>query len=319
MNDTCKFETTCKFSHGYSVKIKDLLPYQEPRFTGIKIGMSCLAKHSDELWHLATIESIDTQKMCIQFRKFNLTTALDWENIFVLDDYYSDSDDNTETDSDNYELPAEEIEILPTTSFGQNLGGWEKHTKGIGSKLMAKMGYITGTGLGKNSEGRIEPVEAFPVPEGHVGLDGVLEIRNKQKSKANKPKKKSKKKNSSVIEEKVDDTDVFDFINTKLSSNKQPEIKLQKNNQKPQTIPLAKHDKGLNIQMLETHNQIQNIEKTIAKYKEGLIRNKNGDKATLSSIQSKLNEAESTLAKLRRSESAIHKEKSSQKRKSNVF
>ena len=84
---------------------------------------------------------------------------------------------------------------------------------------MAKMGYITGTGLGKNSEGRIEPVEAFPVPEGHVGLDGVLEIRNKQKSKANKPKKKSKKKNSSVIEEKVDDTDVFDFINTKLSSN----------------------------------------------------------------------------------------------------
>lgn len=48
--------------------------------------MSCLARHSDELWHLATIESIDNEKMCIQFKKFNLTTALDWENIFVLDD-----------------------------------------------------------------------------------------------------------------------------------------------------------------------------------------------------------------------------------------
>lgn len=102
----------------------------------------------------------------------------------------------------------------------KELGGWEKHTKGIGSKLMAKMGYITGTGLGKNSEGRIEPVEAFPVPEGHVGLDGVLEIRNKQEAKANKPKRSRKKKMK--VEEKVDETDVFDFINNKLSMSNRP-------------------------------------------------------------------------------------------------
>ena len=31
---------------------------------------------------------------------------------------------------------------------------------------MAKMGYVSGNGLGKLSEGRVEPVEATVLPEG---------------------------------------------------------------------------------------------------------------------------------------------------------
>lgn len=44
----------------------------------------------------------------------------------------------------------------------------EMFFKGIGSKLMAKMGYITGSGLGKSGEGRVEPVEAVLLPEGFL-------------------------------------------------------------------------------------------------------------------------------------------------------
>lgn len=85
------------------------------------------------------------------------------------------------------------------------------------------------------------------------------------------------------------------------------------------TVALAKNTKGLNIQMLETHNQIQTIEKTVSKYRESLARNKNGDKVTVSAIRKKLEQAENTLTKLKRSESAIQNEKSSQKKKRDIF
>ena len=45
-------------------------------------------------------------------------------------------------------------------SLGKGFGAWEKHTKGIGAKLLLKMGYQAGKGLGKNLEGRSTIVEA---------------------------------------------------------------------------------------------------------------------------------------------------------------
>ena len=46
-------------------------------------------------------------------------------------------------------------------SPGKGFGDWEKHTKGIGAKLLMQMGYQPGKGLGKNLEGRAQIVEAF--------------------------------------------------------------------------------------------------------------------------------------------------------------
>ncbi|XP_063223581.1 tuftelin-interacting protein 11 [Bacillus rossius redtenbacheri] len=44
--------------------------------------------------------------------------------------------------------------------INQGVGGWEKHTKGIGAKLLLQMGFQPGKGLGRELQGIQAPVEA---------------------------------------------------------------------------------------------------------------------------------------------------------------
>lgn len=52
----------------------------------------------------------------------------------------------------------------PETS---GVGCFERHTKGFGSKMMAKMGFVPGSGLGKDGQGIVTPLTAVRRPKSH--------------------------------------------------------------------------------------------------------------------------------------------------------
>lgn len=83
-----------------------------------------------------------------------------------VDEEDSSDSSSDEGDDGDLQLGPRPIESVDPTYDHSSFGQWEKHTKGIGGKLMAKMGYVYGSGLGKEGEGRIEPVEAVVFPPG---------------------------------------------------------------------------------------------------------------------------------------------------------
>jgi len=55
------------------------------------------------------------------------------------------------------------MEQAQTASW--QFGQFERHTRGIGARLMAQMGWQQGGGLGKSAQGIVEPVAARARPK----------------------------------------------------------------------------------------------------------------------------------------------------------
>ena len=58
--------------------------------------------------------------------------------------------------------------LSSNSSKNAHIGSFEKHSRGIGSKLMSKMGY-EGKGLGKHAQGIVEPIMVEERPK-YLGL-----------------------------------------------------------------------------------------------------------------------------------------------------
>lgn len=137
-------------------------------------------------------------------------------------------------------------------------------------------------GLGKNSEGRIEPVLAVVLPKGK-SLDQCAEILQKKregKLDPSKPKKRrAKGKNASRVRQQTPKRrNVFDFLNEKLQSQDsggQPGGALPPLERSSKEIYHASKTtkKALNVRLFQTVEKIEQTQRDIRGIREALARN----------------------------------------------
>lgn len=58
----------------------------------------------------------------------------------------------------SHSMPLQAVQAGPQTDT-VHFATWEEHTRGVGSKLMAAMGYRKGAGLGARIKGSAAPIE----------------------------------------------------------------------------------------------------------------------------------------------------------------
>uniref|UniRef100_A0A663DN52 Zinc finger CCCH-type with G patch domain-containing protein n=1 Tax=Aquila chrysaetos chrysaetos TaxID=223781 RepID=A0A663DN52_AQUCH len=290
LDDKCRFKENCRFSHGQVVSVEELQPFQEPNLSTLEVGSACLAKHSDGIWYTAKITDIDSGYYTVKFDSLLLKEAVVEGDSVIPPLRSEDGAESAESDEDSVDdsgyakvidsgVP-ENGEWTPACS--SSFGGWEAHTRGIGSKLLVQMGYEFGKGLGKNSEGRVEPVQAVVLPRGK-SLDQCAEVLQKKKQgkldpgKSRKCRAKGNSSGQSPAGSRKPPRNVFDFLNEKLrgktTAEKAGGMALPERNSKEIYHASKSTKKALSVRLFQTMEKIEQTQRDIRGIQQALARN----------------------------------------------
>lgn len=339
----CKFsDEKCRFSHGEVISFDELKEYREPRFELLrKKGGRVLAKQKNRLWSKGSIKQADFEtKTCqIQIDEGKHELDLQFEDVLPLEgDEMSSSD--SESDSNSEEMEEDVVSIrqaqiiqrsLLNPAPSQRLGDWEKHTKGIGSKIMQKMGYIVGAGLGSRGEGIVVPVSAQVLPQGK-SLDYCMQLREQANGDSNLFSVEKKLLRQKRIQEKRDlkqyakgkgKKDVFNFLNSEIFGSNEgpskPSDRKTSENQNKIDLPNCSL-KNLNIASLKLAEQTRRLEMDIEKLTHSLTRHQPGSKMH-SNLRKQITDKQREVSDIQKSEHSISREQQlrNDKRKMTVF
>ncbi|XP_032931033.1 zinc finger CCCH-type with G patch domain-containing protein [Catharus ustulatus] len=323
LDDKCRFKENCRFSHGQVVSVEELQPFQEPDLSSLGVGSACLAKHSDGIWYTAKITDVDSGYYTVKFDSLLLKEAVVEGDSVIPPLRSEDAAESGESDEDSVDdsgyakvidsgVP-ENGEWTPACS--SSFGGWEAHTRGIGSKLLVQMGYEFGKGLGKNGEGRVEPVQAVVLPRGK-SLDQCAEVLQKKKQGKLEPGKsrKCRAKGSSSGQPggRKAPRNVFDFLNEKLrgksAGDKAGGMALPQRNSKEIYHASKSTKKALSVSLFQTTEKIEQTQRDIRGIQQALARNIGRHSIATAQLEEKLADAHKQLGQLQAQEARLQRE-----------
>ncbi|MBN3310354.1 zinc finger CCCH-type with G patch domain-containing protein [Amia ocellicauda] len=322
LEDKCRFVDRCRFSHGEVVSVSELRQFEDSDLSSFQEGSACLARHEDGIWYPATITDIDSGYYTVKFNSALLKEAVVEADGIIppLRKEHPSSSESEDDDMVEYSAYAKVVDSMSTESedwaapCSSSFGGWEQHTRGIGSKLMAKMGYEFGKGLGRNAEGRVEPVLAVVLPKGK-SLDQCADILQKKRlGKLGKDRPgNSRKKGKWRSGPSKTRTDVFDFLNSQLGGERQgdsAEAGAPAETNSKETYRGGKTAKrSLNVKLYQASGKVAQTEREINSITKSLSRNMGRDKAMTSHLEERLSAARKQLVVLKEQEVSIQRER----------
>ncbi|KAM7005150.1 zinc finger CCCH-type with G patch domain-containing protein [Passerculus sandwichensis] len=323
LDDKCRFKENCRFSHGQVVSVEELQPFQEPDLSSLGVGSACLAKHTDGIWYTAKITDVDSGYYTVKFDSLLLKEAVVEGDSVIPPLRSEDAAESGESDEDSVDdsgyakvidsgVP-ENGEWTPACS--SSFGGWEAHTRGIGSKLLVQMGYEFGKGLGKNGEGRVEPVQAVVLPRGK-SLDQCAEVLQKKKQgklEPGKPRKcRAKGGSSGQPGGRKAPRNVFDFLNEKLrgksAGDRAGGVALPQRNSKEIYHASKSTKKALSVSLFQTTEKIEQTQRDIRGIQQALARNVGRHSIAAAQLEEKLANAHKQLGQLQAQEARLQRE-----------
>ncbi|KAL2614041.1 hypothetical protein R1flu_025733 [Riccia fluitans] len=333
LQQRCRFGGNCRQSHGAEIPLYALRLFNSPDWETVPLGTTIWTCDSDErtgLWKQAELENWDDeryQKASVVFVGNGKKVLVDAEMIAVseyaeLSDESSDSSSEEDEEEELDEGEEEETEgigiLMPagpqtdTVTFAN----WERHTRGVASRMMASMGYRVGMGLGKSGQGQVVPIEARVLPP-RQSLDFMNESKRKEKDKEGKKVYDGKKKKTrggkrsrarkwaaAALAAKIEQDkapDVFGIINQHLAPVVEAETSFGSGSQRftsrasQATSAQRKTQKKEDRRSIVAHqDSILDIRSKISKLEEMAQRNRR-EKAVYDGINKKLEVARKAL------------------------
>ncbi|KAI8883059.1 hypothetical protein K501DRAFT_333581 [Backusella circina FSU 941] len=236
-------------------------------------------------WQVCTLESTIITVGLQDIRPFQQDNSTD----------HSDNESITELNSQQEEEHDDQFDIVP-----KHWGGWEAHSTGFASKMMSKMGYVPGQGLGVSGQGRLEPIEA------QLNVKGKHRQSN---SNMNRPglgltfkKQPKKKKNKEKAVEKEEEVDMFGFMDTLLSNKQFKQPEKPSSSSSPSVLPSTHREANKSLAKLQS-----NIESTQIEYNSAVAAvRRNKGKPMERQFQAKLEKISISLADLKNQANALN-------------